>query len=112
MNPPPASRNSPPVLDALELCNSCRAERALRGSPAGYCLTCEREARGAANIRLTLLFYDDPVPHWTGSLDEFLDSNAATLEDDDLLGLLSLAVGEAVEFGGGAAPIQVLTRIA
>lgn len=35
-----------PVLNALELCNSCDIRRAEPSSPAGYCAVCEAEARG------------------------------------------------------------------
>ncbi len=103
---------TPPLLNALEICNSCDTERALTCSPAGYCLACERNARRADDVPVNLTFERDSEPHRQGTLGAFLDENAGTLSDDDLLTILCLRPGDLFQLGGGTAPLHTLKRLA
>lgn len=53
---------------------------------------------------------DDGEEPFETSLPEFLRDNADTISEEDFRQLVGLKYGEAIEFGGGAAPIVRVKR--
>lgn len=64
-------------------------------------------------LHITLEGYNDPHPERLEStLDDFLDANKDTLDDEEIAQLRALRVGDKMTFGGGAAPLATVVRLA
>lgn len=59
----------------------------------------------------TVTFEGDEEPVWSGSFEEWRSGNR-DLEPADQDAVQALAAGQSIEFGGGAAPIATVARVA